>query len=190
VLVILGTAIGCGSDEKSPAGGTAATGGQPSDGSPGSTDALAITSNAFHDGQTIDQSYRCQAPSPDLSWSGGPIDAKSYAVVFKDVTPGVSNGFLHWVLFDVPSAVHSLPEGVPVGYAPATPAGAHQAPIWNGTKGFNGPCGGNNTYELTLHAMDVATLPGIDETSTGTAAVSAIEAHATEDARITVLSQP
>ena len=114
----------------------------------------------------------------------------SYAVVMKDVTPGLANGTLHWVLFDIPSAVHSLPEGLQTGYAPAEPAGAHQAPIYNATAGFGGPCGGNNTYEITLHALDVATLPGIDATSSGRAAASAIESHSTAHVTMTILSHP
>ena len=130
------------------------------------------------------------APSPDLAWTGGPSNAMSYAIVMKDVTPGFANGTLHWVLFDIPSTVHSLPHGVPIGYAPPEPAGAHQAPIYNGTKGFNGPCGGNNTYEITLHALDVATLPDIVETSTGRAAATAIETHSTASITMTVLSHP
>jgi Raf kinase inhibitor-like YbhB/YbcL family protein len=190
---------GCAGSDNAPAGvGSSGSSGQTSDGGPSgsggnggaSSGALALTSTVFHDGETIAQEYRCVAPSPDLAWSAGPSDARSYAIVMQDVTPGISNGALHWVLFDIPSTVHSLPEGVPVGYAPAEPAGAHQAPIWNGTPGFNGPCGGNNTYELTLHALDVASLPGIDETSAGRAAVTAIESHSTASVTMTVLSHP
>jgi phosphatidylethanolamine-binding protein (PEBP) family uncharacterized protein len=193
--------FGCGGDENPPAigtGGAPGAGGRTSDGGPNgsggsgssvSTPPFGFGSSVFSDGQTVPQEYRCQAPSPDLTWSGGPA-AKSYAIVMKDVTPGFANGTLHWVIFDIPSTVHSLPEGVPVGYAPAAPAGAHQAPIYNGTKGFTGPCGGNNTYELTLHAVDVATLPGVTEASTGPAAVTAIEAHSMADITMTVLSHP
>lgn len=208
MLVLSTTAVSCGGSDAAPAGagGAAGAAGQASDSGPNESGgssgnggsgsggavsgALALTSNVFHDGETIPQENRCVAPSPDLAWTGGPSDAMSYAIVMKDVTPGFSNGALHWVLFDVPSTVNSLPEGVPVGYAPAAPAGAHQAPIWNGTKGFNGPCGGNNTYELTLHAMDVATLPGIDEASAGRAAVTAIESHSTASVTMTILSHP
>lgn len=200
---------GCGGSDNAPAGtgGASGTAGQASDSGPNgsggssaggssgtggtsTSGALALTSTVFRDGETIPQQYRCQAPSPDLAWSGGPSDAQSFSLVMKDVTPGFSNGVLHWILFDIPSAVHSLPEGVPAGYAPAAPAGAHQAPNYSGTPVFNGPCGGNNTYELTLHALDVATLPGIDETSNGRAAVAAIESHSTASVTMTVLSHP
>jgi Raf kinase inhibitor-like YbhB/YbcL family protein len=178
---------GAGGGSATDAGGNASDASRPGD---AASAALVLTSSVFHDGQTIPQEYRCVAPSPDLSWSGGPTGAKGWAVVLKDVTPGISNGFLHWVLFDVPVATRSLAKGIAVGFAPPDPAGAHQAPIWNGTTGFNGPCGGQNTYELTLHALDVAALPGLDASSTGPAAVAAIEAHSLARTTMTVLSHP
>jgi Raf kinase inhibitor-like YbhB/YbcL family protein len=165
--------------------GTGGAGGTKSTGS-----ALTLTSSVFQEGATIPAEYRCGAPSPDLAWTGGPSDLGSFALVLRDVTPGISNGFFHWVLYDVPNTVTSLPKGVPVGYAPDPPASAHQAPIWNGTVGFNGPCGGNNTYELTLYAVDQATLPGTSEASTGAQVMSAIDAHTLEKVTMTVKSKP
>jgi Raf kinase inhibitor-like YbhB/YbcL family protein len=153
---------------------------------------FAITSMAFADGTKIANKYRCTGPSPDLRWSGAPAAAKSFAIVLKDVTPGVSNGFLHWVMYDIPASVSSLDEGLPVGAAPAQPAGAKQAPIWNGTLGFNGPCApsGTNTYELTLYAEDVASLPGLSASSTGASVVSAIDAHELASAKLMITSMP
>jgi len=153
---------------------------------------FAITSMAFADGSKIANKYRCTGPSPDLRWSGAPAAAKSFAIVMKDVTPGVSNGFLHWVIYDIPASVSSLDEGLPVGAAPAQPAGAKQAPIWNGTLGFNGPCApsGTNTYELALYAEDVASLPGLSASSTGASVVSAIEAHELASAKLMITSLP
>lgn len=188
VTLYLVMVVACGSsDRQTPLG----AGGVGASGAGGSApSALSLTSGVFHDGDTIPAEYRCAAPSPDLAWAGGPTDTASYSIVFQDVTPGISNGFLHWVLFDVPGSVHALPKGVAIGYAPSEPAGAHQAPIWNGTQGFNGPCGGMNTYELTLRALDVATLPGIDESSSGPDAVTAIRAHELAHATMTVHSAP
>ena len=58
------------------------------------------------------------------------------------------------------------------------------------TVGFNGPCGGNNTYEMTLYALDVATLTELTSSSTGAAARTAIEAHDTASTKLTILSRP
>lgn len=164
-------------------GGAAATGGGSS------SDPLTLTSSVVKDGEQLPAKYRCKVPSIPIAWSGGPV-AKSYAVILRDVTPGVSNGFLHWVIYDLPPDTKALPEGVPVGYAVASPAGAHQAPIYNGTVGFNGPCGGMNTYEMTLYALDAATLTDLSMSSTGAQAKTAIEAHDLATTKITIKSQP
>ena len=154
--------------------------------------ALSFSSMAFADGTKIATKYRCTGPSPDLRWSGAPSATKSFAIVLKDVTPGISQGFLHWVIYDIPASVSSLDEGVAVGAMPAQPAGAKQAAIWNGTLGFNGPCApsGTNTYELTLYAEDVASLPGLSSSSTGADVVTAIDAHKLASAKITITSMP
>jgi Raf kinase inhibitor-like YbhB/YbcL family protein len=140
------------------------------------------------DGGKIPARFRCQAPSPEIAWSGGPA-AQSYAIVFRDVTPA-TNGVLHWIIYDLPPSTRSLPEGVPVGYSVAAPAGAHQGKAYNTTVGFQGPCGGNNTYEMTLYALDVATLTELSASSTGAAARTAIEAHDTASVKLTILSSP
>ena len=178
-----GGAGGAGSGGASAAGSGGAGGSQ-------SAGALTLQSVAFKDATKIDAKYRCTGPSPDLSWSGAASGTMSYALVLKDVTPGFSQGFLHWIIYDIPKSTTSLPENVPVGYMPASPAGAHQAPAYNGTAGFNGPCGGMNTYELTLYAIDVATLPGLSMSSAGADVVTAIDAHKVGTSKLTVMSAP
>ncbi len=54
--------------------------------------------------------------SPPLAWSNPPEGTKSFAVICHDpdaplCKPG-SYGFVHWVLYNVPASVTSLPEGV------------------------------------------------------------------------------
>ena len=172
---------------------TGGTGGSMTGGAGGGTaSALMVESTAFVDGMMISADYRCQNPSPPLSWSGGPAGTMSYAITLVDQTPGIAQGYLHWVIYDIPAGTTTLSEGVPIGYMPATPAGAKQAPIWNDTLGYNGPCApfGTNTYELTLHAIDVATLPGLSMSSSGAEVVAQIEAHSLQSDVITVTSAP
>jgi Raf kinase inhibitor-like YbhB/YbcL family protein len=199
----IGAASGAASSGGTASGG-AASGGASSGGARGlaggaggghvdaGTGTLALQSVAFRDGTQIAAKYRCVAPSPDLTWSGAPAGTRSFAIVFQDVTPGFSKNFLHWVMYDIASSVAALPEGVAVGYAPAAPAGAHQAPIWNNTLGFNGPCApsGKNTYELTLYALDTAALPGVPQGTAGAAVVTAIQAHQLSATKLTVTSVP
>ena len=48
--------------------------------------------------------------SPPLSWSGAPSGTRSFVLVCLD--PDADN-FVHWVMYDIPTSVSSLPEGVP-----------------------------------------------------------------------------
>lgn len=54
--------------------------------------------------------------SPPLAWSSVPPGTEAFALICHDpdapvVTPG-SYGFVHWVLYNIPATVTSLPEGV------------------------------------------------------------------------------
>jgi hypothetical protein len=94
----------------------------------------------------------------------------------RDVDAG---GFVHWVLYDIPASVRDVAENVPEGYEPAFPAGARQAELqMSGYYGYLGPCspGRVNTYQITLHALDTAALPGVDATTTENALAAAVEA--------------
>ena len=180
-----GASSGGASSGGAASGGTSSGGASSSGGS--SSGALVLTSPVVQDGAKIPAKFRCTGPSPELAWTGGPA-ALSYAIVLRDV----GNGFLHWIIYDLPPSTHSLPEGVPIGYNVAAPAGAHQGKIWNNTVGFNGPCApsGTSTYEMTLYALDAATLTELSASSTGAAARTAIEGHDTASAKLTILSSP
>jgi len=116
----------------------------------------------------------------------------SYAILFKDTTAGISNGYVHWLIYDIASSVMSLPEMVPTGYMPASPSGAHQGPIWNDVVGYNGPCApfGTNTYEFTLYALDVAMLPEVTMSSTAEEIETQLDAHDLETVKLAIMSMP
>jgi Raf kinase inhibitor-like YbhB/YbcL family protein len=154
--------------------------------------AFTLTSSAVQNGQMIPATYRCEMPSPPLAWTGAPSGTMSYGIIFKDKTPGFSENYLHWVIYDIPAATMSLPMGVPIGAMPAMPAGAKQAPIWNDTVGYNGPCApfGMNMYTFTLYAVNAATLPGVSGSSTGEEIETALEANNAGTATLNITSMP
>ena len=144
---------------------------------------MTLMSTAVMAGAKLPKKFRCggfnavSGPSPALSWSGGPT-AISYAVTLHDMT----NNIAHWTLYDIPPSVTSLPEGVPIGAMPAMPAGAKQSPnqLTGMTgPGYFGPCGGatSGTYEFTVYAVDVVTLPGLTASSTYSQVRAAITTH-------------
>ncbi|MFP4194897.1 MAG: YbhB/YbcL family Raf kinase inhibitor-like protein [Desulfosalsimonas sp.] len=54
--------------------------------------------------------------SPPLEWTNVPEGTKSFALICHDpdaplILPG-TYGFVHWVLYNIPGSVTSLPEGV------------------------------------------------------------------------------
>ncbi len=137
----------------------------------------------------IPQEHECemdggQNVSPPLTWTPGPPGTMSYAVVMRDLD--FMNGFLHWVIWDIPSTTTSLPSNVEGVYQPAVPAGAKQAPFGGGTTGYFGPCSPNltNTYEFTVYAIGVGTLPGLDQQSSKGSAEAAILGAALAEAAL------
>ena len=147
---------------------------------------FALTSTAFKEGEQIPLKNKCpnvnpkgQNMSPPLSWGPGPVGTKSYAVVLMHV-PSPE----HWVLWDIPASVTSLPENIEHAAQPAVPAGGKQSLAnldgFNGS-GYLGPCpqapNATQSYTFTLYALDVETLPGLTATSSPTAAATAVKAH-------------
>jgi Raf kinase inhibitor-like YbhB/YbcL family protein len=62
--------------------------------------------------------------------------------------------FTHWVLYDLPSGVHELPEGVP--HTP-DPEGSRQGRNDFDKIGYGGPCpppGAPHHYSFRLYALD------------------------------------
>lgn len=79
---------------------------------------MQLTSPAFKAGGAIPRKHTGEGEdvSPALAWSQVPAGVKSFAVVCHDpdaplVTPG-QYGFVHWVLYNIPGSVQTLPEGV------------------------------------------------------------------------------
>ena len=120
---------------------------------------LSLTSPAFRDGSAIPTQFTCDGAdrSPALTWSGASDGTASYALIVED--PDAPSGtFIHWVLYDVPANVHSLPEGVAKGPTVASLGGARQGQTgFKGTPGYGGPCppkGPAHHYHFRLFALD------------------------------------
>ncbi len=75
--------------------------------------------------------------------------------------PGPDN--YHWVIWDIPAATTSLPQGIANQATPPTPAGAKQTARSFGSQvGYGNVCpppGTPHDYELSVYAFSVAALP-------------------------------
>lgn len=74
--------------------------------------ALSIRSSAFAPLGSIPQQFTRTGAnvSPPLEWQGAPQGTRSFALIVED--PDAPQGtFHHWLVYDIPTSVMSLPEG-------------------------------------------------------------------------------
>ena len=116
---------------------------------------MEIHSKEFRNNEMIPSRFTCDGMniSPALSWSGAPSTATSYALICDD--PDAPMGtWVHWVLFNIPASIISLPENFLLRNKPA-------AEIKAGINDFHtlewgGPCppGGTHRYFFKIFALD------------------------------------
>jgi Raf kinase inhibitor-like YbhB/YbcL family protein len=121
--------------------------------------ALTLTSPAFPPGGEIPKEYTCDGGerSPPLEWAGAPPGTQSYALIVDDPdapdpkAPKMT--WVHWVLYNIPASVSSLPAGAdPKKLPPGTREGLNS---WKRTT-YGGPCPpiGRHRYFHKLFALD------------------------------------
>lgn len=100
--------------------------------------------------------------SPQLSWSGAPAEARSYAVTCLDPDAPTGSGFWHWAVYNIPATVTELAENAGAAQSALLPAGAITLPNERRLThyiGPNPPAGtGVHRYIFAVHALDVAEL--------------------------------
>ena len=118
--------------------------------------------------------------SPQLSWSGFPVETESFVISMYDPQAPTGSGFWHWVVADIPVAVTSLPVGAGATDAAALPAGAFQLAGDAGAHQYVGaappPNSGIHNYYLTVTALDVDT-SGVDKNASAAYMGFAIGGH-------------
>lgn len=137
--------------------------------STGARETFRVTSPTVEDGGAMPASsvlnaFGCSGDnrSPALTWSGAPEGTESFAVTLYDPDAPTGSGWWHWVVFDIPASVTSLPEDAG-GVSGALPEGAVQSRTDFGAAGYGGPCPPEgrapHRYVFTVHALAVAELP-------------------------------
>lgn len=121
---------------------------------------MQLTSPSFENQESIARKFTCDGKniSPALAWSGAPEGTKSFALIVDDPdAPDPANPkmtWVHWILYNIPVAASSLPEGVKDKELPTgTLQGRND---WKKT-GYGGPCPpkGRHRYFHKLYALDI-----------------------------------
>ena len=127
---------------------------------------LILSAPSFKPYGPIDLRYSCEGEdiSPALSWSGVPEDAQSLVLILDD-PDAPRGGWVHWVVYNLPSTTMGLPEACSLENLPD---GALEGlNDWRRT-GYGGPCPpkGRHRYFFTLYALD-AMLPDLKRPTKG-----------------------
>ena len=108
--------------------------------------------------------------SPSLAWKNAPSGTKSFAVTVYDPDAPTGSGWWHWIMFNIPAQVSSLPAGAGNAESGQAPKGAVQSKTDFGTAGYGGPCppAGDkpHRYVFTVYALKVDKLDA-DENASG-----------------------
>ena len=101
---------------------------------------LSVSSPSFKAGAAMAQKYSEYADgvSPALSWKAVP-NAKSYAIVMEDPDAKPMTPFVHWLAWNIPAQVTSLPEGLQEQPRLTDPEGVLQGRNTRGSMGYYGP---------------------------------------------------
>jgi len=127
--------------------------------------AMTLTVTGFDDGDEIPVKFSQAAPgaapgegtSPAIAWANVPAGTQSFVLTMRDLDVARNKGTddqAHWVVWNIPAATTSLPEGVPKGSQ--RPDGSFQisatGPVYRGPGApATGP---RHHYMFEIYALD------------------------------------
>lgn len=163
--------------------GPATPGGQR--GGRGRAQVMTLTTTGWTDGGAIPIKYTQAGDevSPPLAWKDAPANTASFVLIVHDLDAATGTGVddvLHWMVWGIPGATTSLPEGVPQG--PQLADGMRQISVTGPY--YRGPgapaTGPAHHYVFELFALDttIDVAPvGASPAETRAAVVAAMAGH-------------
>ena len=126
--------------------------------------------------------------SPSLVWKNAPPGTKSFAVTAYDPDAPTGSGWWHWLIFNIPATVTSLPAGAGNPASGQAPTGAVQSNTDFGKPGYGGPCPPKgdkpHRYIFTVYALKVARIDA-DANATGALVGFMLNANKVGEASLT-----
>lgn len=118
---------------------------------------LSVSSKNIHGAIPKEQSEYADGVSPEISWNR--VDgAKSYALILEDPDAKAPRPFVHWVAYNIPAELTSLPEGLEEQARLTEPEGLLQGRNSRGSVGYFGmrpPVGDPpHHYHFQVFALD------------------------------------
>ena len=146
---------------------------------------MTLSTTAWSDGGVIPLQHAQAGPevSPPFTWSNVPEGTSSFVLMMRDLDAASGPGteeILHWMLWNIPGAARSLPEGLPP--AAQLPDGTRQisvsGPYYRGPgAASSGPA---HHYVFELYALDtIVEVPAVGQSPalTRAAVLTAMSGH-------------
>ena len=123
---------------------------------------ITVSSNQFANQGTIPLAYTAYGDnqSIDLSWDNLPSGTVELALICDDPVVGMSQPFVHWVVYNIPASASGLPVGMSAQESPALPglSGITNGLNGLGAAGYFGPRppldGLQHEYHFRVYALD------------------------------------
>jgi len=146
---------------------------------------FVLSSMSFNDGDAIPERHTCTGEdlSPHLSWTGVPANTVSFVLIVddQDAPRGV---FTHWIVFNIPSDINELSEGMGNIAPPAFGVLFGKNDMKKSL--YGGPCpppGSSHRYRFTIYAID--TTLGLAEGASKQHVLDAMEGHVIRESTLT-----
>ncbi|MGE7368967.1 YbhB/YbcL family Raf kinase inhibitor-like protein [Neorhizobium sp. NPDC001467] len=141
---------------------------------------VTVQSDAFETGAAIPMKHSEYADgvSPAIRWSAVP-EAASYAIIMEDPDSSPIKPFVHWLAWNIPGTVTSLPEGLQEQLRLVEPEGVLQGRNSSGTHGYFGPKPpvGDKAHHYHFQVLALDSLLDIPPTADREALLAAISGH-------------
>lgn len=150
----------------------------------GGVGVLTLSTTSFPDGGLIpDRHAQVGDVSPALSWSGVPDSTRSFVLVVHDMDAAMGDGtehLLHWLVWNIPDSVRTLPEGLMQGpqLADGTRQISASGPYYRGPAAASS--GPPHHYVFELYALDAninVPATGLSPQDTRAAVMKALASH-------------
>ncbi|MFP5077886.1 YbhB/YbcL family Raf kinase inhibitor-like protein [Rhizobium sp. YIM 134829] len=141
---------------------------------------LTVSSTAFEANGDIPlrHSEYADGVSPPLRWDRQP-SAVSYAIIMEDPDSKPAKPFVHWLAWNIPASVTSLPEGLQEQLRLRAPEGVLQGRNTAGTHGYYGPkpLAGDPAHAYHVQVLALDTMIDLPPTADRDQLLSALSGH-------------